>query len=434
MVKPLVIFLLFLNIIFSNCAFAQSGFIKYLPRNEDIDSIAKDYSPALTLEEINCPQSENLFKEASRCNWCVQELKPRCPDCCLKLTPPRSTRCTPAEDPKYDVPAVAFYSYYNDTKDCQKLNGCQPQPPNWPQVCQNTSSIETLNHCQKLGCPSTEPDGDCQQIPNSDSWICAKDHLSPKFLGCTSHVNDFTSPCSLYPPYYIITEEKDGKGDFFDKYKYTPRAEFLDCVNKCRNYTNDWDTRVNRHECCNRSICSDTGPGGYSANCDTNACTERVAFPQCDNYTAAKCAKLNDQAIECLLGGGCSECFREIDPAFSYNFVANSKEAMTIIWQIATTPKATPGAPTYFFTRVKVFEVSPDRSIDYSRPVHDSVIHQKSLDAAFSIYCATQIPSGLLGEGKAYQIRVFYFLPELPEVSLKVDINNIRLILFKIRE
>jgi hypothetical protein len=141
------------------------------------------------------------------------------------------------------------------------------------------------------------------------------------------------------------------------------------------------------------------------------------------------------------LAGGCSNCFQEIDRDFNYRFVAKSREAMTIIWQMSTTPyditnpsepKYITNSTTYFFSKVMVFEVNPDNGSEVK--IHESMVHQKSLAAAFSIFCATQIPDNVLQPGNSYVIRVYYFLPRLDNIELGMQLNNIRLIVVRTRQ
>jgi len=236
---------------------------------------------------------------------------------------------------------------------------------------------------------------------------CAKE--SPHFSGCTSHVlvcpsDNCISPCNQPQP-----------------------SDFHDCIERCNNYTNDYDTCFNRRECCRQAVC---GAGGFAAHCDGPSCEELVNRPACDNLTPEICADLAEQYTQCILAGGaCSNCFQEIDHNFSSRFVARSRQAMTIIWQIATHPPHLENRSTYFFTKVKLFRVSDGAQI------HESMVHQKDLGAAFSIFCSTHIPSDTLEPGEAYEARVYYYLAPLPDMPpLRVDVLSLRLILVRTRE
>ncbi len=66
--------------------------LKYLPQDEAIESVNKEYNPPLRKSGISC---QAAFEEASRCFYCVNTLKTKCPDCCMKFSPQRAARCTP---------------------------------------------------------------------------------------------------------------------------------------------------------------------------------------------------------------------------------------------------------------------------------------------------------------------------------------------------
>jgi hypothetical protein len=89
--------------------------------------------------------------------------------------------------------------------------------------------------------------------------------------------------------------------------------------------------------------------------------------------------------------------------------VAKSREAMTLIWQIIATPNANPTQPVFFYTKIKVFQGN--------KIIHESIAHQKSLDAAFSVFCATNIGKDVFETGKGYEVKLFYFLPKLEGIS-----------------
>ncbi|MFA5410705.1 MAG: hypothetical protein WC321_02450 [Candidatus Omnitrophota bacterium] len=441
MVAFVLAFTLLISLV--NPAYAQSGSIKYLPRNEDMDTKIKSYgSSPRTLREITCGDAmQAYFNRASECSYCVQDLKPACPDCCLVLTPSkRAIRCTTGEDTRYEAYDSANVAF--ESTNCPALN-YPVYTPNWDNICSDWNkftdhwdtgaSMSRQNLVQQRGCPGyldTYPrasfnTGDCR----GDS--CERDDRDalPSNAGCASRVPaQVTSPYQSLPCFNISPNTDP---DY--PWEYEPTSGFIGAKNKCLNYTNTWNAYTNIRECCRRVVCSSKNPQqpGYDQNCDNTSCLVRInSFPACDAYTAQTCIELYDSAIDTLLQSEKSAqvCFKEIDPSFVYSFVAKSRESVTVIWQLSTKPAFIPDAPTYFFSKIKVFER------DSGALVHDSIIHQKSLDAVYSVFCATHISGDVLEPGKAYLVKPYYFLPKITGKDLSIDVNSITLIWIRIRE
>jgi hypothetical protein len=149
----------------------------------------------------------------------------------------------------------------------------------------------------------------------------------------------------------------------------------------------------------------------------------------------------NKQLFDCLQGhdvvggtGACNNCYQEIDQAFHYDFVAKSREKLTVVWQIEATPKAnqTSGPPviptTFFYTMVKIVDPSTNTV------VHTSIAHQKAFSGAFSIYAATSSGDIVFVPGRKYEVRLYYFLPILPGYNLQSEVRRLELIVFRVRE
>jgi len=453
----LVLALISLFLLFAAaCLYGKDEAISYLPRNEDMQSISKDYpgSSVKKLREVLCSAAEDLFNDYRTCIKCVTDKQAYCPDCCLTSTyHNKAIRCTPQDNPIYRCCEMPF-----DALECSSLIDC-PQA-DWNRVCRNAHSMATENHCQRLGCASLEPDGNCRKV--GADWLCEKDNLEPKFKGCPCREpaknacpagsnNKCVPPCDKLASYYITipveSPQCPSSSSFLGPktcYQYNPTAEFADCINKCLAYADEYDTCRNRQDCCKREVCGNLNPPGYQ-NCDLDVCQARIDESSlCERYTLADCSRILKDAEDCVSGGffagGCSKCFREIDSEFNYRFIAKSRESMTVIWQMSTTPYdiTNPSQPTYvansgtyFFSKVMVFEITPAGA---EVKVHESMLHQKSLEAAFSIFCATQIPDNVLQPGNSYVIRAYYFLPQLAGVDLEVHLNNIRLIMVRTRQ
>jgi len=435
--------------------YSKEESVSYLPRNEDMQTISKDYpaNPPKRLREVSCNAAEQMFQEYRDCMSCVGDIVSQCPDCCLTHGG-RAIRCTSDADSRYSCCAMPF-----DVVGCPQLNEPPPGEINWDDLCRNAASIESGNHSQRRGCASPEPmPRDHQCALNNGTWLCEEDNLEPRFRGCSCRSQEACladrgtrcgPPCNM-TRYYTTTSvesnncphEADARGPF-RCFQYTPTDAFASCIQRCQEYADNYDTCTNRKVCCEREVCNELATPGMR-NCEPSACRSRINNRSCDRFNSESCALLQRNAQDCLAGGflagGCSRCFQEIDRDFNYRFVAKSREVFTIIWQMSLTPynMANPARPTtriensgtYFFSKVAVFKVGANGS---ETMVHESMLHQKSLEAAFSIFCATQIPPDVLEAGDSYAVRVYYFMPQLNNLEVEMQVNNLRLIAVRTR-
>lgn len=204
--------------------------------------------------------------------------------------------------------------------------------------------------------------------------------------------------------------------------------------------------------CCQEGACpeetdseGDCSPG-FDLNCDLDSCENRLCdeyADMCKNYTSAtkikSCAQIASDANSCLVDN--TDCFREIDPDFKYDFVSRGGESLTVIWQIINKPVARDVSGVNFYTLVKIFNKDEDKT---EPAAHTSMMNVKSLEAAFSIYGTTSISKGELEAGKSYRARAYYFLPEAefckPECetcasgTIEVELSHMSLILLRVRE
>jgi len=159
--------------------------------------------------------------------------------------------------------------------------------------------------------------------------------------------------------------------------------------------------------------------------------------PACYNSTEGRCTKLNQKAQECLEGAE-GTCFRKIDSNTYYDFTARTGEAYNVIWQINTQPlvEAKNDENAKFYTMIKVVNSS-------DMTVYSSRLHQKSLNATFSIYGKALIPKGTLKPGKYHKIQVYYFMndnvdnastSENEGTDYKVKIKHMSLTVIRVRE
>ena len=166
-----------------------SKLLKYLPHDEAIESVNKEYNPPLRKTGISCAAA---FEDASRCFYCVNTLKAKCPDCCLKFSPQRAIRCTPKDSSIYDCKDLAFSS-----ANCTAVANCKC--PSTTEECNSilydcgdcpdTTGVMTCSNipqCQQKGCPTTEPSASLGRkcISKDGAWICEENNLPPRFSGC----------------------------------------------------------------------------------------------------------------------------------------------------------------------------------------------------------------------------------------------------------
>ncbi len=451
-------------VIFVFCILTISGFyvysqtsqyIKYLPSDEDMISIEKNYTSKM-LREVPCQAAKDYFQRASDCDNCMA-LKVACSDCCLDFEDGAASRCTAEADSKYDCKPYAFSS-----DSCSDVR-C------WGDLMDDCSAsrINLIPHCQKKGCPSDsfEPrsHGWRRCYGFSGTWYCNDDNLIPEDRGCRPRVS--------IPGYKSKFHSSGDADDYYDisgssycrrvrrgtgpegnpiyqnvcySYKYEPADDYRRYVENCRNYTDSTERCNKAKDCCNMSVCPDSPIGaGFDVNCNEGVCEQRRDYDTkvevtsgvekgCNELSAGDCAYLHSLAEQCLLdvgSGSCGECFPQIDEDFYYKFVARSGESIVVFWQVVAEPMITGNPETYFYTLVKVVD-------ENGAPVHQSVAHQKAFQGAFSIFSATAInaASGILEQGKSYYIRLYYFIPEIENSSLNMDVKYTQLIVVRTRE
>ncbi|MDD4183015.1 MAG: hypothetical protein PHT53_04270 [Candidatus Omnitrophica bacterium] len=418
--------------------------LKYLPKDEAIESVSKEYNPPIIKSGISCQAATD---EATNCFYCVNTLKVKCPDCCLKFAPQRAVRCTPRDSDMYDCKDLAFSSTTcSAVANCKcpsTVEECNTILYNCEDCPDTTGAMTCSNipNCQQKGCPSTEPLASLGRkcISKEGNWICEEDGLPPKFPGCPAGVS--IPSCSI-STYYTITPITACQGLSSpppnDCYEYIPTTGYADCISNCSSYADEWEKCTKKVYCCNKNTCGT----GFANNCETDKCVERVEWPECDGYNLSTCMALQQQATDCLTnpspGSACSNCFEEIDAGLSYPFVARSRETFVIFWQVAAATEFTgavnaAGIPTYFFTMVKVVD-------SRGHEVHRSIIHQKSFQGSFSIFSATSLDSSIVTQGETYTVRLYYFLPQSLQIPgfenlrLSAKINRAELIVMRTRD
>lgn len=442
--------ILFLFFSISYPALAVEKFIKYFPSNENIESVEKSYTGKV-LGEITCQAAADYFQRIAKCEYCLYTLKAGCPDCCLDFNAGGASRCTVEADPIYNCLPYAF-----SASDCSQV------------ICTSSlltdcrsHKIDLIPYCQREGCPSADFEprigkGDNCKEYNGD-WYCTDNDFIPEDRGCrpisstiiSGYNSKYHSSSNAYD-YYDVTEfsscpvELSKKWNGNDEcYRYIPKSTYSNYVTNCRNYTNLTESCFKAADCCNQTVCLDSGSGpGFDINCNEGVCEDRRDWNEtieisdgvektCEQIAPSDCIYLQSLAEGCLLdigGGSCSECFREIDNSLYYKFVAKSGESIVVFWQIIADPIISGDADTYFYTMVKIID-------EQGSPIHQSVAHQKAFKGSFSIFSATSIDASekLLEQSKTYYARIYYFIPEIEE-TLSMDLKQVQLIIVRTRE
>lgn len=485
-----LVFVFILGIIFYiiSSAAASNGTFSYLPREERLDTYSSSTGYSKRVYDISCGVIDELSGQLNECLTCTQILKVLCPDCCLNLGVGgvgRYKRCTASENTLY--------------AGVTQANGCKSSLCTVPAfdaaTCPGVSCGTLLTTCnysatphsssnlimagipcgQYKGCPTGEPDisttAYCQQdAANPDEWICTEratgvGNLKPK-KNCSFQSNS-CEDCSTIkgytyegeescPPGFVVPGSPGTGGGGGECYRYKQKASLTTCLTNCSNYGLNWETFSKQLYCCKQRVCSGTqacsnGSGDDICCPSLEACASRVNWPACDSMTAQTCINLQNEITACThrgSGGSCTNCFREVDSNFHYDFVARSNDKIVVVWQVVANPAYTPNGPeiplprTDFYTMVKIFEANDNGSIiDPNSPVHESIVHQKSFIGSFSIYSATSTAHNartgnevIFTAGKKYTIRLYYFLPKLPGYVLYSDITRLGLTILRIRE
>ncbi|MCQ9204698.1 MAG: hypothetical protein NG737_00055 [Omnitrophica bacterium] len=279
-------------------------------------------------------------------------------------------------------------------------------------------------------------------------------------------------------------------------YQYVPDDDFRDYTGECITYTQDLERCLKEVSCCEANICCpDTWPDGtpqecsgtgfsFQENCSPRSCDERsdpdlkgvldwddeigtlpdFQLPEPEHYCCGEiglgknavsgddatcathsldsgfCGQLLIMAEACLAGEptewDCTACYSEIDGDFFYEFVPKSGESFAIFWEVNSENPDIPliGAnQAYFFTRAMLYGFNAAGEEEVIQE-HSSMLHQKDFTNAFTIFAGTNIDAGELTPGKTYRMRLEYFIPSVPNVTLTMKVLNMHFYVTRTRE
>ncbi|MFA5276694.1 MAG: hypothetical protein WC417_07375 [Candidatus Omnitrophota bacterium] len=341
-------------------------------------------------------------------------------------------------------------------------------------------------------------------VKSGDNWICNQDGIQDlKYPGCvpasksgvddcyTSYHGNFYTTINKLPPDTCKAYSALGGGS--DCWEYIVNPDLINCMGRCNTGASDYERSFKAVDCCNhdKDVCCKADSGctlgqastdtatirpGYQNNCaNDQACKDRITWTECqpgkdttpsfccDNLGSADCIEISRQ-IDAIIKGKNFGCFSDISnksgEEFKYEFVAKSNEKLMVIWQVQTSPeyceadpdnldacKDPPSSPaieppnTYFYTLIKIFDLSNGGQEIYPAPYADSVMNQKSFTAAFSVFAAiatgmdnSSPPKSIFQQGHRYQVKLYYLIAPLSKYVLRSTISKLQFIILRVRE
>jgi len=430
--------------------YSQNVEINYLPRDEYFERVTADLTASpITLiatgrDVGQCPGFVNTVIAWLECERC-RIMRFSCHDCCFFSLDPPILRCS-AGDTTLDYACDQDYVF---TSPCTAVDNCS-NPQNCPA---NEGDPVDIPECQELGCPQdTEPNAEsssgehCKEA--GGSWYCTHDDLVPKDIGCQPDKTTIPGYLAEYydtsdaTHFYDIEDESPCTENVQTNpdpcYKYTVKPDYTTYINACVTEARDAETCNKTISCCRENWTSCTS----ILECNESDCNDRVNWAcnqgvvdedgcfNCNDadametYCAEKIASIVNWFVD---GTAARDCFQEIDspvgsgtPAVRFDFVAKSQEEMALVWQINAWPSGgSDDVETYFYSLVRVMEETDDGDTE----VHESIVHQKSFSGSFNIWSATNVPVGVLEQGKSYSVRIYYLIPEMEEAGVVVTPN-----------
>jgi len=397
--------------------------------------------------------------------------------------------CAAVNDCLTDNPPPSPDTNYSDYADyctdpaipgCQRL-GCPSGEP----------ASAGHGHGGGANCaPEVDSDGN-----PTGNYVCDTNGINDlEDSGCPANAGSGFSDCDSINPKYVRSPLPDADcppGIGHPCFQYQLSAGLRNCITTCQTAANDNETAAKDLDCCRKDsgVCGNPGSPltglyadrpGYQNNCTNNdSCEERAAWLECqdghtvtpdfccDNLTWPDCIGFENTLNTLLNGmvnGTSTNCFSNISDGFSYDFVAKSNERLMVIWQVQATPEyfycgsgaactpaqeltadfpsTGPTPNTYFYTTVKVYDVTNGAEVEVypNPPVSDAVVNQRSFSNAFTIFAAVSTgktgnpPVSILTQGHQYRVRLYYLIAPLPNYVLRSKIKDLQLVIMRVRE
>ncbi len=434
------------------CGFAvakEKLMLKYLPVDHDIEMVSQDHTAnPIVVDETKDPAIQAVIAKVNTCSECrVLDMSnsSQCPNCCLYDKDLTLIHCQNVTDSACPKPGPQPNKRPFDTEcvDCTDTftRDCKP----CPAPC--AKSPEPFVPCQYRGCPDTpEPnDPDCQEDPDGDPtiWYCKKNDVLPRTACASSMITNCTEYSKSTVKAYGTPVPADPvlcKSPAPLCWKYTVQTPFQDCIDKCKLAADNWERTYYDYNngTLGTAVCGEYGncTAGFTRHCNAEKCNRKIDLKCASDYTKAKCGGYEKELQDYLLALK-SDVFREIDPSFKYSFVARNGERYMAGWQVLCDvelpDKNDPNKDKYnFYTMIKVFKVD-NTGKESSRPLYESIIHQKSLGSTFYINAQTGFSQKdhELQPGHSYVIRLYYYLPWDGHTHLRVKVSLLQMILYR---
>lgn len=424
--------------------FAKETYLKYLPRNEKLLFISKDYplrTEKLISDNGTICNATNSFRQAERCNICGLN-RQSCPDCCL-INPSNSVvnavKCTfgdPVIPPEVSrlffcnavqhgagggiIGLQNYWFFFSNELFLINRRGDHSFEEYLAAVSTTIPKggfAGSVSQCQELGCaipiPSPQFGQQCFGSASSNVWFCNTSVVPPQRSPCNlteygqglisgSQNYDITSVsddsgCSVIPP-TSTSCPCSAVGLASPCFRYD-NTNALATVGACVKFSRDFEIYENETHKCKAEACVGIGTT-IRTSCIENVCDERIrelttpSHPCAPYSNLAMCGALFSQANNCLMSKfstalvGCKSCFQEIDPLFNGTFVGKTKEAVVVIakvnlHQMKNTNVPSLHASMFFSFRMRVFELNDTGGI-IGDPIHESIVFQRSLSVSTS--------------------------------------------------
>ena len=438
-------------IVGSLCFPAHARVLQYFPRDENIEGIS--ISKTIILRETNCPALSDLYQRWHNCQKCMV-LKQNCPNCCLVYNCCSSgdhyeaIRCVAGEDPAYCGGC--------NTDQLFSANSC-------PVVTLSNSEYKLWNDCSTLDIPYAQKRGCNQSVSLNPigeqkciGSYCNTNNVQPRVTGCSSAFRRFTGryynikeisgdgcPAGLFESdeEESDAEESDTGDSGTDEerkcYKYTLTDEYRTYIEQCKQEADRRELCGKKVMCCRRKVCG-TGFENNCVNCEerrdwekSDKTVETVTGEEkeCRELEMEDCLALQDQIMECINAMGnnaCDKCFQEIYPGQYYKFVGRSGEDVVILWKLFAR-SLTEDNTYYFYSKIKVWD-------DEGNLVYESIVHQKAFVGNFSIFNAAALLKDKIEQGKNYYVKLYYFIPSVPDANLRMAIYGADITAVRVRE
>lgn len=418
---------------------AKKRTIRYLPQEYSMDTLQKPYAPALVLSAQSC----DADMERDR-GICVKlgAARAECGDCCFinndyrKENNTRCTRADPAISGSEACPASApDISPFDATltgEACNKIT-------RHVDSCLAGTDLDEAISVYARSCPGSQSpsSGSCTWDKETHSWFCDRsDYDVEPVCAWKDPVTGEVIEDTIAVNKEEVTDS--GKISRFCRwtgkcFEYKPKDP--EQVSRCSELAGAWFRCQNQKVCCAQQVCGNRGMQNACVKCEERVELENLYNQQ--RYSVASCTSLINDYNTKLLSGRFKQCFRPVDSAFRYAFVAKSNELVTFIWMAncKALNSAAAAAGDNFYSMLKIYDVTGQAPQSYAfnenDVVYSSIAHTKAFAADFSLNAAATFNQGR--SGRVYLATVCYFIP-VTSKNLQMSVSFQQLIIQRNRQ